>query len=161
MTCWDTATLAATSVTAVAGVDGVIRDFSGGCALVSGSVNCWGLDPAGPAVPVAGFTSVTGLSGHWSHRCARINDGTARCQGSNQFGELGDGTSIQSSAGVLVFGLSGVAEVAAAGGYQSRGNPHTCARMDDGTARCWGGNNFGQLGDGTTDAHAIPSPVLG
>src|SRR5512140_2750053 len=37
------------------------------------------------------------------------------------------------------------------------GDFHTCARMVDGTVRCWGRNDHGQLGDGTTTDR--PSPV--
>lgn len=37
---------------------------------------------------------------------------------------------------------------------------HTCAIIEDGTVRCWGGNDKGQLGIGvTTDAHPTPASV--
>lgn len=49
---------------------------------------------------------------------------------------------------------TGVAEVAA-------GNLHTCAVMQDGTARCWGYNGYGQLEDGTTTSSAVPVVVPG
>ncbi|PKN22158.1 MAG: hypothetical protein CVU65_15565, partial [Deltaproteobacteria bacterium HGW-Deltaproteobacteria-22] len=49
-----------------------------------------------------------------------------------------------------------VRPVALAAGFR-----HTCAAMSDGTVRCWGGNNAGQLGDGTTTAHLMPEPVSG
>src|SRR5262245_41883940 len=41
------------------------------------------------------------------------------------------------------------------------GRGHTCATMADGTARCWGSNGNGQLGDGTTTPHLRPAPVAG
>jgi alpha-tubulin suppressor-like RCC1 family protein len=42
------------------------------------------------------------------------------------------------------------------------GPAHTCAVMDDGTAKCWGGDAFGQLGDDeTTFMVPAPTPVLG
>jgi len=41
------------------------------------------------------------------------------------------------------------------------GGAHTCALAGDGTASCWGGNDRGQLGDGTTMRRAAPTPVSG
>ena len=40
------------------------------------------------------------------------------------------------------------------------GTDHSCARMDDGTVQCWGANDFGQLGDGTTRDRPGPVEVL-
>jgi alpha-tubulin suppressor-like RCC1 family protein len=39
------------------------------------------------------------------------------------------------------------------------GGKHSCARIDDGSVRCWGENRFGQLGDGTTTDRATPVTV--
>jgi alpha-tubulin suppressor-like RCC1 family protein len=41
------------------------------------------------------------------------------------------------------------------------GDHHYCILVDDGAVRCWGDNTFGQLGDGTRTASAVPVPVLG
>ena len=43
----------------------------------------------------------------------------------------------------------------------SAGGDFTCARLFDGTARCWGWNRAGQLGDGTLEDRAVPTPVVG
>lgn len=41
------------------------------------------------------------------------------------------------------------------------GNFHTCARLLDGSVRCWGMNSHGQLGDGTRENRPAPVVVSG
>lgn len=43
----------------------------------------------------------------------------------------------------------------------SVGGSHSCAVLSDGTARCWGDNSQGQLGDGTTADRPSPVTVAG
>jgi alpha-tubulin suppressor-like RCC1 family protein len=84
--------------------------------------------------------------------CARMSDGTVWCWGSNAEGELGVGTTstVPQTTPTRVPGLMNVAQIAL-------GVRHACALLTDGTARCWGQNLYGQLGDGTTTDR--PSPV--
>jgi len=46
------------------------------------------------------------------------------------------------------------------GGRTSIGGYHTCALLSDGSAKCWGADWSGQLGDGTSDSDSHPTPVL-
>ena len=59
-----------------------------------------------------------------------------------------------SSAATAAGGTAGVVEVSA-------GAEHSLALMPDGTVRAWGGNRFGQLGDGTTTDRWVPVQVVG
>src|SRR5204863_5952321 len=56
--------------------------------------------------------------------------------------------------GVSVSGLSNAVAITA-------GTRHSCALLADGSVRCWGGNAFGQLGDGTKSNSSVPTKVPG
>ena len=87
------------------------------------------------------------------HACARKTDGTLWCWGRNDRGQLGNGSTITSATPVQVAALgNSVAQVAT-------GEVHVCAMKSDGTLWCWGGNNSGQLGKGTTRDSASPVQV--
>ena len=125
------------------------------CALTDGRVSCWGnnyygqvgtndetdfiftktdfVDLGEPAVD---------LAAGYDHTCALTDSGTVQCWGSNKFGQLGAGTTDRySPVPVEVAGLTGV--VAVGTGYY-----HSCAVLDNGGLRCWGRNEFGELGNG-------------
>jgi hypothetical protein len=88
------------------------------------------------------------------YACAALSDGTVRCWGTNEFGQLGNGTQDTSFVPLPVPNLRDVVEIDA-------GFHHVCARLRDGTVRCWGANEVGQLGNGTLASSTVPVPVLG
>ena len=155
------------SPTAVPGVTGATAiaaggDTSGGyaCALLSaGTVECWGaIASSSTPVAVPGLTGVTAIASGTGHMCALISDGTVDCWGTNEWGQLGNGQ--MSSAGVLTAKPAKVLDLKGAVGVAAGGS-HSCAALQDGTARCWGVNGGGELGDGSADASAIPVVVSG
>jgi alpha-tubulin suppressor-like RCC1 family protein len=85
--------------------------------------------------------------GEW-HGCARLNDGTLRCWGSNASGQLGDGTTSNRNSPVKVSNISSAVGVAASW-------LHSCSLLSDGTAQCWGDNQDGELAN---SAYVIGTP---
>jgi alpha-tubulin suppressor-like RCC1 family protein len=159
------------------------------CALFADkTARCWGkaLDmslfadrspPRVQAVPRAlGVKGILELSIGVNHACARVersNDpnGAVVCWGNNQFGDLGDGTRVDRDSPVLVAlpGANGSPPPTTPGAPQAppttppvsiaAGGDATCAAFGDGSARCWGSNDFGQIGNGTRYDHPCPGVV--
>ena len=104
---------------------------------------------------VAGFrTGVGSIAVGDAHACVIRGDGTVACWGSNADGQVGDGTTTNRSAPVVLSGSTRFAKVYA-------GGSHTCAIDIDGAAWCWGKNNAKQLGDGTGTSRSTPVKVTG
>lgn len=133
--------------------------------LADGTVSGWGAnlygqlgngntqDQSNPVI-AKGIGSAIAVAAGGLHACALLADGHVLCWGSNDQGQLGNGAAGGSqSAPAEVIGVSGAIGVAA-------GIRHTCAWFAGGTAVCWGQNNAGQLGDGSSGgSKTIPTAV--
>ena len=125
--------------------------------------------PVNASGPTAGGTAVTIDGLHFvevatslSHSLGLTSDGTLYAWGSNQYGQLGDGTLTDSTLPVAVCAsgsgsgctpLTGITAVSA-------GGDHSLALTGNGgTALAWGSNSYGQLGDGTTTNRSLPVAV--
>ncbi|MEL7157412.1 MAG: RCC1 repeat-containing protein, partial [Actinomycetota bacterium] len=158
----------------IIGVKSVVSGRSHTCAVfVDGRLQCWGGNGSGQlgdGSTTARTTVVPVLDGvdpivdddvaaaGAFHTCALLAAGQVRCWGGNFFGQLGDGSTNNSSEPRVVVEadgspLTGVKGLAA-------GAFHTCALMDGGGVRCWGANFYGQRGDGTTTGSSLPIPVV-
>jgi alpha-tubulin suppressor-like RCC1 family protein len=158
-----------------------IADITSGdkstCALMTDtSVWCWGEGGyLGDGTNERRYdprpTSVTGavqIESGGGYTCARLANSTVNCWGENGHGQLGDGTDVGTDGNafdkryspVAVQGLTNAIDIAA-------WDRHSCAITDDNgdaigdTVRCWGDNNYGQLGDGTKTPSFVPVEAVG
>ena len=140
---------------------------SHGCALLGDRRTlCWGAGGYGQlgngganGIPdpqaVTGLTGVAQVVARDHHTCVRLSDRTVRCTGRAYTGLFGDGSTVGARFTYgPVTGLANVAELAG-------GSFHTCARLMDGTIRCWGDNRDGQCGNGSTATAVTPVTVTG
>ncbi|MGI9577541.1 MAG: RCC1 domain-containing protein [Microthrixaceae bacterium] len=153
---------------------GSVAEVDGGgvhtCARsIHGSVHCWGLDGSGQlgddkalanrnfAVPVEGITSARDLGLGYRHSCVVLYDATGRCWGANDEFQLA--TLITE-----FFGYSAIAvqtQALSGAGQVDGGWNHGCAaRGDSNQAMCWGLNDRGQLGNGSTHNGPTAAPTI-
>jgi alpha-tubulin suppressor-like RCC1 family protein len=138
------------------------------CALTGdGVAYCWGANASGQLgtgtqlnaltpTRVSGTLTFAAISGGDAHTCAITAVGEGYCWGSNDQGRLGIGTTalLSTVPQPVVGGLSF--------GVISAGEAHSCAIATSGDAYCWGSNDSGRLGIGTTDVQSlVPVAVAG
>ncbi|MGB0726641.1 MAG: RCC1 domain-containing protein, partial [Candidatus Poseidoniaceae archaeon] len=140
------------------------------CAVLdNGSLMCWGRDHTGQLGNGAvitgnqhdpgfvdlgtGRTAIAVATGN-AHTCAILDDGSLKCWGDDQYGQLGNGATTGNQPSPVSVDL-GTDRTAVA---VTTGNRNTCAILDDGSVKCWGEDNQGQLGNGASYTDQ-PSPV--
>jgi alpha-tubulin suppressor-like RCC1 family protein len=151
-------------------ISAVAAGLSHTCALTAaGAVKCWGGNSEGelglgaldnefphPPTTVVGLESgVVALDAADHHTCAITDVEVVKCWGSNTSGQVGDGSRETRTRPVAVE-LPGNNVVAI-----SAGAFHSCAVTKDGDVYCWGANDSGELGDGTTMDSLVPVAVAG
>lgn len=114
----------------------------------------WALTRKGPA-PV-----FSGIAGGNSFSLALSADGTVWSWGVNNYGQLGDGSTVNRLTPALVKGESGKGILSDIDAIATR-TYYTIALKRDGTVWTWGRNDYGQLGDGTTVNKSNPVQVKG
>jgi alpha-tubulin suppressor-like RCC1 family protein len=145
------------------------------CGLTrSGAAYCWGLNDFGQLgngsttnsstpVAVSGALNFSALASGQSrvHTCGLTSAGAAYCWGANSSGQLGDGSTNNSSVPVAVSGGLSFRALATGTALGATQSGHTCGLTSSGAAYCWGLNNFGQLGNGSTTNSSTPVAVSG
>ncbi|OFZ26582.1 MAG: hypothetical protein A2381_12705 [Bdellovibrionales bacterium RIFOXYB1_FULL_37_110] len=165
--CWgnNTVNMEALYAVPIAGGNNADQISVGGnhaCIIVNEGVKCWGSDSDGQlgnnsaigdsTTPVVvdvdtsdtPLTQVVQVVAGLKHSCALQVSGAVKCWGNNDYGQLGSGNLISSPYALEVSGLTAGSEVI----FLTAGSNHTCALLKTG-AKCWGNNDYGQLGTST------------
>jgi alpha-tubulin suppressor-like RCC1 family protein len=106
-------------------------------------------------VAVKGIANVKAISAGGDYTCALTNEGKVSCWGNNQYGQLGNGITIAQKVAV------GIKEMNVKFTVISTSASFACGLAEDNVVYCWGNNDRGQLGNGTTANSAIPTKVNG
>jgi alpha-tubulin suppressor-like RCC1 family protein/uncharacterized protein YjdB len=137
--------------------------FSESCGVTTAALTyCWGNNAGGALGGGSGIdssaTPVLVLGGHVfstvgvgnSFACGATTGSAAYCWGTGTSGQLGNGSTGNSSVPVAV-----------SGGILFSSVTGPCGRATSGAAWCWGDNSSGRLGNGTNTNSSVPVPVSG
>ena len=145
-------------------VSGLTAGAGYNCAILNGSVQCWGARnstklPLGssatniataPVVTIAAGTGTNIVDGGFDHTCASIPSVSILCWGVNEDGQLGAGSFTSGSVPVVSATLPGNV-----GSSVGAWNLHSCAVVSSGV-QCWGYGASGQLGNGGNSFRSTP-----
>ena len=159
-----TGALGATGATGPAGHVVVAAGGHHACLInAGGGVQCWGANSQGQLgtgtsgtvtgiVQASGLTSgVVGLALMESGSCALQSGGKVLC-----WGQIGSTLALTPSAVSGFSATDTIVEISASAGGNS-----ACGLADSGDVYCWGVNNFGQLGNGTTTTSGLSAVLVG
>jgi alpha-tubulin suppressor-like RCC1 family protein len=146
------------------------------CALeANGKVRCWGDNQSGQlgtgnttnsstGVTVTGLNkAVVALTAGLMHTCVALLDGSMKCWGQNFRGQLGDGSTVNSTRPVDVFPEVDNDNIQSLAIALVAGTQHTCSLKAGGSMRCWGNDIDKQLGYANPifTYYPTPAPVSG
>ena len=154
-------------VSGLSGVDELAAGSYHACARTGTTVRCWGSNNLGqsgqvltqskvPTPRPVGSVNAIAIFSRFYNTCAITTSGL-KCWGLNAQGQIGNGTT--SDGGVPTPTLASWEDMWPAARQSTNGWGHTCAVDVAGTLRCWGANDDGQLGDGTTMQRLTPTDV--
>ena len=109
-------------------------------------------------------SSALALATGANHTCALLSDGSVKCWGMNNLGQLGLGDA--ASRGDATNEMGGKLPAVKLGAGKTAkaitaGEGHTCALLSDGSVKCWGYNFYGQLGLGDTTNRGTAANQMG
>jgi alpha-tubulin suppressor-like RCC1 family protein len=149
----------------VTGASELAAGYGSACAaLEDRHVDCWGYNYEGQLgyefiqssstpLEVQNLPAASAVTAGGESACALSGAGGVWCWGIDAYGALGAGTEDQiSNLPLAVSGLAGATDVSV--GYYS-----ACATLSTDHVECWGYNEFGQLGNGTTTSSPVPVEV--
>jgi len=131
---------------------------TGGMTGTGGMAGTGGMTGTGGTTGTGGSNSGAGPVQHVAagthHSCAII-DQTVKCWGDNTFGQLGDGTvgGSPTPRTVMLGAAPGIVPLDVTAGGDFR-----CALLSDSSVKCWGRNQFQQIGIGA-GPQSVPTPV--
>lgn len=126
------------------------------CGIRNGQLWCWKsmnatTTPSSVPVRVGTESDWVVIGARQSHACG-IRSGGLWCWGTNQSGQLGDGSTTAAVTPIRIGADTDWLDVAP-------GTDHTCGVKVGGTLWCWGRNHKGQLGFGDTTDRRVPTQV--
>lgn len=141
------------SPTVVSGLQSIVAIDAGqsGILALDRNGNVWQWNLGDTPTQVQGLNNIAVISAGGSHYLALTFYGDVYAWGGNWFGQLGIGSTTDSTTPQKV-DLHNITDIAA-------GQNHSLAVAFDGTVYAWGQNSYGELGDGTTTDSDIPVPV--
>jgi len=151
-------------VACATGFDDCDDDFATGCELdVSADpLNCGvcaGRCGTGGVCMAGVCDTIVDVGVGADHLCVVRSSGTVHCAGANDWGQLGNGTTMGSSTFPAAFGAPATDLVDATA--VEAGNGTSCAVRSTGEAVCFGSSASGQVGHDSTSTATIPTVVMG
>ncbi|MCB9658548.1 MAG: hypothetical protein H6726_12945 [Sandaracinaceae bacterium] len=117
-----------------------------------------GLAQPGPALAPQGSLRAVAVAAGGLHTCAVLEDGSVRCWGARDWGQLGDGD-FAPRVGEVVDGVdapSTAVPLAGPATAVAAGYLHSCALLSTGEVQCWGAGFNGQMGNGVLKSGTTP-----